>query len=59
MHSILKKIIACPICYKKLYFNKKKYEFLCKKDNISFIIKNKIPVLLKKKFIYNVKDKNK
>ncbi|WP_159715434.1 Trm112 family protein [Blochmannia endosymbiont of Camponotus nipponensis] len=44
----LLKIIVCPICYSKLFFDSKKKELICNVDNVAFPIKNGIPVLLKK-----------
>lgn len=49
MQNQLLKIIACPICYKKLLINKEKTGLICKIDNLIFPIIQGIPILLKEK----------
>lgn len=41
----LLKIIACPVCYKKLFFDTKK--LFCDFDKIFFSVKKGIPILIK------------
>ncbi|MCR3756102.1 MAG: hypothetical protein HNEKOMLI_00887 [Sodalis sp. Psp] len=43
----LLKIIACPVCNGKLYYNKERQELICKSDTLAYPLRNGIPVLLK------------
>ncbi|UDG81360.1 hypothetical protein GII40_00138 [Candidatus Profftia lariciata] len=49
MDDRLLKIIVCPVCNRKLYFNKMNQELICKNDRLSYPIYHGIPVLLKNK----------
>lgn len=44
-HRLLE-IIACPVCYGKLFLNKDRNELICKVDSLAFPIREGIPVLL-------------
>lgn len=46
MDSYLIKIIICPTCKKKLYYNNESQELICNIDNLAFPIKKGIPVLM-------------
>lgn len=46
MDSYLIKIIICPICKKKLYYDNESQELVCTIDNLAFPIKKNIPVLI-------------
>lgn len=39
-------ILVCPLCKEKLFFQKNIQELWCKKDYISFPIREEIPILL-------------
>lgn len=43
----LLKLLVCPICKKKLFYNNKTTELICKNDELAFPIKNNIPIMLK------------
>lgn len=49
MDRNLLNIIVCPICKKKLHYDSKNYEIICKVDKLAFPIKNGILVLIKSK----------
>lgn len=44
-HRLLE-IVACPVCYGKLSFNKEQQELICKADGLAFPVRDGIPVLL-------------
>ncbi|HBO23687.1 MULTISPECIES: Trm112 family protein [unclassified Providencia] len=44
-HRLLE-IIACPVCYGKLSYNKDNLELICKFDHLAYPIRDGIPVLL-------------
>lgn len=44
-HRLLK-IIACPLCNGKLFYNQKQQELICKNDLLAFSVQKGIPVLL-------------
>ncbi|WMY97752.1 MAG: Trm112 family protein [Arsenophonus sp.] len=47
MDAFLLKIVVCPICLGKLFYDSKNVEFICKNDHLAYPIRNNIPVLLK------------
>lgn len=49
MNKKILKVIICPICKKKLFYNKKSHEVICKLDNLAFPINNDIIVLMESK----------
>lgn len=49
MKDQLLAIIVCPICHSKLSIDIKETKLICNIDNVSFPIKQGIPVLLKEK----------
>lgn len=44
-HRLLK-IVACPVCHGKLYYNKDLQELVCKPDGLAYPVRDGIPVLL-------------
>lgn len=47
-HRLLK-IVACPVCNGKLYYNKERQELICKSDALAYPLRDGIPVLLESK----------
>jgi uncharacterized protein YbaR (Trm112 family) len=46
MHKSVSKLLVCPICNGKLEYRGIKNELLCLNDNISFPVRNGVPILL-------------
>ncbi|QIQ21824.1 Trm112 family protein [Zophobihabitans entericus] len=46
MEQRLLDALACPKCFGKLIYNKEKNCLICQKDQLVFLIKDNIPVLL-------------
>ncbi|WP_332419337.1 Trm112 family protein [Vibrio metschnikovii] len=44
-HRLLE-IVACPVCKRKLTYDKGNQELICKLDRLAYPIKEGIPVLL-------------
>lgn len=44
-HRLLE-IVACPVCNRRLYYNKEKLELICKADALAYPVREGIPVLL-------------
>lgn len=44
-HRLLE-IVACPVCYGKLHYDKKAEELICKPDGLAYPVRDGIPVLL-------------
>lgn len=49
MDDRLLKILVCPICKSKLFYNNKTQELVCMIDKLSFPIKDDIPILIASK----------
>ncbi|HFL8794867.1 MAG TPA: Trm112 family protein [Candidatus Azosocius sp. HAIN] len=39
-------ILACPFCYKKLFYNKNHNKLFCDNDNVIYFIIDDIPVIM-------------
>ncbi|CAD83443.1 Trm112p-like protein; tRNA methylation [Candidatus Blochmanniella floridana] len=52
MQKKLLEIIVCPFCYTRLFMNDTETELICNIENISFPLKQGIPVLLKNQIRY-------
>jgi len=46
MNKKIQKILVCPLCKGPLIYHSRNKELICEKDNLSYPVRNGIPVLL-------------